>query len=41
MDSGVTTHMTWDKGVYVTYVVMEDMPSVRLGDGRTGKAEAV
>ena len=39
MDSGATTHMTWDKGVYVTYVAMDDMPSVRLGDGRTVKAE--
>ena len=39
VDSGATTHMTWDKGVFVTYAVMEDMPSVRLGDGRTVKAE--
>ena len=39
MDSGATTHMTWDKGVFVTYGAMEDMPSVRLGDGRTVKAE--
>ena len=39
VDSGVTTHMTWDKGVFVTYAAMEDMPSVRLGDGRTVKAE--
>ena len=39
MDSGATTHMTWDKGVFVTYAAMEDMPSVRLGDGRTVKAE--
>ena len=27
VDSGATTHMTWDKGVYVTYVAMDDMPS--------------
>ena len=39
VDSGVTMHMTWDKGVYVMYVAMDDMPSVRLGDGRTVKAE--
>ena len=39
MDSGATMHMTWDKGVFVTYAAMEDMPSVRLGDGRTVKAE--
>ena len=39
VDSGATTHMMWDKGVYVTYVAMDDMPSVRLGDGRTVKAE--
>ena len=39
VDSGATTHMTWDKGVFVTYAAMEDMPSVRLGDGRTVKAE--
>ena len=39
MDSGATMHMTWDKGVFVTYVAMEDMPNVRLGDGRTVKAE--
>ena len=34
VDSGATTHMMWDKGVYVTYAAMDDMPSVRLGDGR-------
>ena len=39
MYSGATTHMTWDKGVFVTYAAMEDMPGVRLGDGRTVKAE--
>ena len=39
VDSGATTHMTWDKGLFVTYAAMEDMPSVRLGDGRTVKAE--
>ena len=39
VDSGATTHMTWDKGVFVTYAAMEDMPSVRLGHGRTVKAE--
>ena len=30
VDSGATTHMTWDKGVFVTYAAMEDMPSVQL-----------
>ena len=25
VDSGATTHMTWDKGVFVTYATMEDM----------------
>ena len=39
VDSGATTHMTWDKGVFVTYAAMEDMPSVRLGDGRHVKTE--
>ena len=39
VDSGATMHMTWDKGVFVTYAAMEDMLSVRLGDGRTVKAE--
>ena len=39
VDSGATTHMTWDKGVFVTYAAMEDMPIVRLGDGRHVKAE--
>ena len=39
VDSGATTHMTWDKGVFVTYAAMEDMPNVRLGDGRHVKAE--
>ena len=39
VDSGATTHMTWDKGVFVTFAAMEDMPNVRLGDGRTVKAE--
>ena len=39
VDSGATTHMTWDKGVFVTYAAMEDMPYVRLGDGRHMKAE--
>ena len=38
--SGATTHMTWDKGVFVTYAAMEDMPNVRLGDGRHVKAES-
>ena len=33
VDSGATTHMTWDKGVFVTYAAMEDMPNVRLDDG--------
>ena len=31
--------MTWDKGVFVTYAAMEDMPNVRMGDGRHVKAE--
>ena len=31
--------MTWDKGVFVTFAALHDMPSVRLGDGRTVKAE--
>ena len=39
VDSGATTHMTWDKGVFVTFAALHDMPSVRLGDGRTVKAE--
>ena len=39
VDSGATKHMTWDKGVFVTYATMEDMPNVRLGDGRHVKAE--
>ena len=39
VDSGATTHMKWDKGVFVTYAAMEDMPNVRLGDGRHVKAE--
>ena len=39
VDSGATTHMTWDKGVFVTYAAMEDMPNVRLGDGRHMRAE--
>ena len=41
VDSGATTHMTWDKGVYVMYIAMDDMPSVRLGDGCTVKAEGL
>ena len=39
VDRGATTHMTWDKGVFVTFAALQDMPSVRLGDGRTVKAE--
>ena len=39
VDIGATTHMTWDKGVFVMYAVMDDMPSVRLGDGRTVESE--
>ena len=39
VDSGATTHMAWDKGVFVTFAALHDMPSVRLGDGRTVKAE--
>ena len=39
VDSGATTRMTWDKGVFVTFAALHDMPSVRLGDGRTVKAE--
>ena len=39
VDSGATTHMTWDKGVYVMYIAMDDMPRLRLGDGRMVKAE--
>ena len=39
VDSGATTHITWDKGVFVTYAAMDDMPRVRLGDGRHMKAE--
>ena len=39
VDSGARTHMTWDKGVFVTYATMEDMPNVRLGDGRHVNAE--
>ena len=39
VDSGATTHMIWDKGVFVTFATLQDMPSVRLGDGRTVKAE--
>ena len=39
VDSGATTHMTWDKGVFVTFAALQDMPSVSLGDGRTVKAE--
>ena len=39
VDSGATTHMTWDKGVFVTYAAMEDMPNVRLGDGGHVKAK--
>ena len=39
VDSGATTHMTWDKGVIVTFAALHDMPSLRLGDGRTVKAE--
>ena len=39
VDSGATTHMTWDKGVFVTYAAMEDMPSVRLGDTQRAVAE--
>ena len=39
VDSGTTTHMTWDKGVFVTYAAMEDMPNVWQGDGRHVKAE--
>ena len=39
VDNGATTHMTWDKGVFVTYAIMQDMPKVRLGDGRHVKAE--
>ena len=35
VDSGATTHMTWDRGVFVTFAALQDMPSVRLGDGRT------
>ena len=38
VDSGAAMHMTWDKEVYVTYIAMDDMSSVRLGDGRTVKA---
>ena len=33
VDSGATTHMMWNKGVYVTYIAMDDMPSIRLGEG--------
>ena len=40
IDSGATTHMTWDKGGFVTYAAMQDMPNVRLGDGRHVNAEA-
>ena len=40
VDSGATMHMTWDKGMFVTYAAMEDMPNVRLGDGRHVKAES-
>ena len=39
VDSGATMHMTWDKGVFVTYAAMDDMPSVWLCDGRHVKAE--
>ena len=39
VDSGATTHMTWDRGIYVTFIAMDDMPSVKLGDGRTVKPE--
>ena len=39
VDSGAITHMTWDKGVFVTYAAMDDMPSVRLGDGRHVKGQ--
>ena len=39
VDSGATTHMTWDKGVFVTYAAMDDMPSVRLGDVRHVEAK--
>ena len=39
VDSGATTHMTWDEGVFVTVAALHDMPNVRLGDGRTVKAE--
>ena len=39
VDSGVTTHMKWDKGVFVIYAAMEDMLNVWLGDGRHVKAE--
>ena len=39
VDSGATMHMTWDKGVYVTYIAMDDMPSVRIGNGRMVKAK--
>ena len=39
VDSGATTHMMWDKGVFVTYATMEDMPNVRLDDGRHVKAK--
>ena len=31
--------MTWNKGVFVTYAAMEDMPNVWLGDGRHVKAK--
>ena len=41
VDSGATTHMTWDKGVFVTFAALQDMPSVRLDDGRTVKAEDI
>ena len=39
VNSGATSHMAWDKGVFVTYAAMDDMPSVRLGDGQHVKAE--
>ena len=39
VDGGATTHMTWEKGVFVTYATMEDIPNVRLVDDRHVKAE--
>ena len=39
VDSGTTMDMMWDKGGFVTYAAMEDMPNVWLGDGRHVKTE--